>query len=218
MKIESNKFKTVYKTLLNNYGSQHWWPTTTNNKTFEIIIGAILTQNTSWKNVEKAIRNLKENNLVSVDGIKKVNIKRLAKLITPAGYYNQKAVRLKIVAGFFGTNQNFGDATDVNRMRAELLNVKGIGPETADSILLYAFEKPRFVVDSYTKRIFSRIGLCKENIGYDKLQKMFHKNLGFNPQMFNEYHALIVEHAKQYCAKKPKCNVCFLKKSCKRNV
>ncbi len=210
-----NKLQEVYQKLLSVYGKQGWWPTTTSNKQFEIIIGAILTQNTAWKNVEKAVRKLKENNLISIDGIKKVDIKRLARLITPAGYYNQKAQRLKIVAGFFGANRSFGKQQDIQKMREELLNIKGIGPETADSILLYAFNKPSFVVDAYTKRIFSRTGICEEDIKYDALQRMFHKNLDINPQMFNEYHALIVEHAKRYCSKKPGCQNCVLLDFCK---
>lgn len=213
--MAQNNLQNIYEKLLAVYGKQHWWPTTTNNKTFEIIIGAILTQNTSWGNVERAILNLGNAGLVSVDRILKTPTKRLAHLIRPAGYYNQKAERLKIVADFFNKNRNFGKLQDIQKMREELLNVKGIGPETADSILLYAFNKPSFVIDAYTRRIFSRIGICEEHISYDSLQGMFHKNLDINPQMFNEYHALIVEHAKRYCSKKPGCRNCVLLDFCK---
>ena len=170
--------------------------------------GKILTQNTSWKNVEKAIFNLNKEKLVDIKKIKKINLKKLASLIRPSGYYNQKAEKLKIAAKFFSKNKA--------PTREELLDVKGIGPETADSILLYAFKKPYFVVDAYTKRIFSRIGICRQDIKYDELQLFFHKNLQKDAKLFNEYHALIVELGKQFCTKKPKCKDCIIKNHCKR--
>ncbi len=218
-----NQIKKIYSVLYKTFGPQGWWPTTPKNKLhpkhhgkvpkndkqkFEIIIGAILTQNTSWKNVEKAIFNLNKAKLVDIDKIKKVNIKKLASLIKPSGYYNQKAEKLKIAAEFFSKNKSIS--------RHELLAVKGIGPETADSILLYAFQNPSFVIDAYTKRIFSRIGLCKPNIKYNELQEIFHQNLSKNTKLFNEYHALIVELGKQFCTKTPKCSNCPIKDSCKK--
>jgi endonuclease-3 related protein len=218
-----NQIKKIYSTLYKTFGPQGWWPTTPKNQLhpkhngiipkntkqmFEIIIGAILTQNTSWKNVEKAIFNLNREKLVDINKIKKINLKKLASLIKPSGYYNQKAEKLKIAAQFFSKNKN--------PTRDELLAVKGIGPETADSILLYAFKKPYFVIDAYTKRIFSRLGLCDGKCSYNELQELFYKNLPKKTKLFNEYHALIVELGKQFCTTKPKCKECILKNSCKK--
>ncbi len=214
LKMPKNRIQQVYGKLLEMHGKQHWWPVTTRNKTFEIIIGAILTQNTSWKNVEKAISNLRKEGIISVSGIKNTSLKKLAELIKPAGYYNQKAERLKIAAEFFEKNKNFRERKDVEKMREELLAVKGIGPETADSLLVYAFNKPSFVVDLYTKRIFSRLGVCNFSINYEELQKIFHENLEVKSELFNEYHALLVEHAKRCCTAKPRCEECFLRRDC----
>ncbi len=201
-----NQIKKIYSILYKKFGPQGWWPTSTKNKQFEVIIGAILTQNTSWKNVEKAIFNLNKEKLIDINKIKKVNLKKLASLIRPSGYYNQKAERLKIIAKFCSKNKS--------PAREELLAVKGVGPETADSILLYAFKKPFFVVDTYTKRVFSRIGLCKPDIKYEELQEIFHKSLNKNTKLFNEYHALIVELGKQFCTKQPKCKNCPIRNYC----
>jgi len=218
-----NQIKEIYSILLKEFSPQGWWPTTLENELhpkhhgiaprnekerFEIIIGAILTQNTSWKNVEKAIFNLNKEKLIDIKKIKSINQKKLASLIRPSGYYNQKAEKLKIAANFFLKNKN--------PSREQLLDVKGIGPETADSILLYAFQKPFFVVDAYTKRIFSRIGLCNPNIKYNELQEIFHKSLSKNTKIFNQYHALIVELAKQFCTTKPKCKTCPIESYCKK--
>lgn len=219
-----NKLEQIYNILLDVYGSQKWWPTTLEGELhpsyhgkkiderqrFEIIAGAILTQNTAWKNVEKAIFNLNKNKLIDIDKIIKTSQKKLAELIKSAGYYNQKAERLKIVANFMKKHEN--------PTREQLLNVKGIGPETADSMLLYAFNKPFFVVDAYTKRIFSRIGLCDENAAYDELQELFHKNLKKDAKLFNEYHALLVELGKNCCKKKSDCANCPIKKLCKASA
>lgn len=235
----------IYKILYREFGPQKWWPTTlegnlhptyhgkkiSKKQRFEIIIGAILTQNTSWKNVEKAILNLNKNNLLDIDQIKKINKKRLATLIKPSGYYNQKAERLKLAAEFFskyiscrgGTRGKFS-SKGRNRIkickanfyptREQLLAVKGIGPETADSILLYAFNKPIFVIDAYTKRIFSRIGICKNTCSYTELQEIFHTKLPKKAKLFNEYHALLVELGKQFCTKNPNCTKCPITKLC----
>lgn len=207
----------VYNRLYREFGPQNWWPVTTKNKQFEIIIGAILTQNTSWKNVEKAIKNLKENNLITPTKIAKTNKKSLAKLIKPSGYYNQKADRLKIISNFILKNKNL-EKQSIKTIRNKLLQVKGIGPETADSILLYAFNKPSFVIDAYTKRIFSRIGLCNKKINYYKLQNKFHKNLPKQTKLYNEFHALIVELAKTNCTKIPNCIDCPITKICKKSL
>jgi len=199
-----NKIIKIYNRLLKSFGKQHWWPIVSKNKQFEIIIGAILTQNTSWKNVEKAINNLKKNNLISINKILKINVKKLAFLIKSSGYYNQKAERLKIIADFLKNNKN--------PTRDELLNIKGIGPETADSILLYAFNKPVFVIDAYTKRIMKKLGYKQEE--YNKLQKLFENNLPKKYRLFNEYHALLVELGKNYCRKQPVCKECPVKDLC----
>ena len=199
-----NKLYSIYKELLRKYGKQNWWPTTTKNKQFEICVGAILTQNTSWKNVEKAIKNLVKNKALNKEKIKKLPAKKLAKLIRSSGYHNQKAKKLKEFVNF-----------NKKPTRENLLEIWGLGPETVDSILLYSYNKPVFVIDAYTKRIFSRIGLCDEKTTYHELQELFHNNLPKKAKLYNEYHALIVEHAKQHCTKtKPKCGTCPLRKQC----
>ena len=205
-----NKIQQIYNILHKEFGPQKWWPAKTKNKQFEIIIGAILTQNTAWKNVEKAISNLEKAKLISINRIKSTNKNKLAKLIKPSGYYNQKAERLKIIANFFSKNKK--------PTRDELLEVKGIGPETADSILLYAFNIPVFVIDAYTKRIFSRIGMCKNKCEYQELQEIFHKSLPKSSRLFNEYHALLVELAKRNCTKSPDCKSCPISKFCEKLI
>ena len=210
----------VYKQLLSKFGPQGWWPLTikgnhskhhvgkpkTTNHQFEIIIGAILTQNTNWKNVEKALYSLSKNNLIDVNKIKKIKKEKLAELIKSAGYYNQKAERLILISEFISKNPS--------PTREQLLNVKGIGPETADSILLYAYNKPFFVIDAYTKRIFQRLGHKADN--YEEWQKLFTNNLPKDTQLFNEYHALLVELGKNHCKNKPVCNKCPVKGMCKK--
>jgi endonuclease-3 related protein len=204
-----NKIEQIYHKLLEMYGPQGWWPLTVDGfhskhymgkpksfkHRFEIIVGAICTQNTNWKNVEKALYNLSKNKLLDIDKIRKADVSKLGDLIRPAGYYNQKAERLKIIAEFFSKNKD--------PSREELLAVKGIGPETADSILLYAFEKLSFVVDAYTRRIFSNLGLIQIEDSYDSIKHIFENNLPKDLEMYKEYHALIVEHAKRYYRKKP---------------
>jgi endonuclease-3 related protein len=231
-----NNIHRIYTLLIDELGPQRWWPTTlkseihptyhgkkplTEKQLFEICIGAILTQNTSWKNVEKAITNLNKNNLVDINKIKSVNERKLASLIKSSGYYNQKAKKLKHLSNFLIKNCNGNIKRffnkDITLLRKELLSIKGVGPETADSIILYAAEKPVFVIDAYTKRIFSRLGFCKADVSYDELQNLFHKNLKKNHKLFNEYHALIVELGKNYCRKKPLCSECILTKLCKNN-
>jgi endonuclease-3 related protein len=211
--------KTIYKKLLASYGKQGWWPVTNTSKEkkqLEIIIGAILTQNTSWKNVEKAIIKLNKNKLIDIDKILKINNKKLAEIIKSSGYYNQKAERLRIICKFLKENPiKQLERLSSKELREKLLNIKGIGKETADSIILYAFNKKSFVVDAYTKRIFNRTGKIKTK-DYDEIKNIFEKQIKkINEQ--KEYHALIVEHAKNYCKKKPLCKECFLK-DCKRII
>ena len=203
--------KNVFDKLLNVYGPQHWWPGET---PFEVIVGAVLTQNTNWTNVEKAIANLKRESLLSPEHLKNIEDAKLAELIRPSGYFNIKASRLKSFISFLFENFE-GDldrmfALDLKLLRLRLLEVKGIGPETADSILLYAGNYPVFVVDAYTKRIFSRIGLIQTEHTYHQVQEFFMENLENVRQLFNEYHALIVRHAKEHCRTKPLCDGCPL--------
>ncbi|PMP76989.1 MAG: endonuclease [Sulfurihydrogenibium sp.] len=196
----------VYKKLLDIYGFQKWWPVHENqDKVVEIVVGAVLTQNTSWKNVEKSLENLISYGCLSFECIKNIDIEILKKLIKPSGFYNQKAKTLKLLANLFLEKKEI--------TRQELLAVKGVGPETADSILLYAFDKPFFVVDKYTKRLFYRLGFTPENISYEELQRFITDNIPKDVEIYKEFHALIVKHCKDICTKTPKCENCFL--SCK---
>ena len=178
----------IYHKLYERYGPQHWWP---GDSREEIIIGAILTQNTNWKNVEKAIANLKRNKLIDFSKITKTKHEKLAILIKSSGYHTQKAKKLKLTAEFFLRIGNRVPA------RQDLLNIWGIGPETADSILLYAYNQPEFVVDTYTKRIFSQLKLIKETAKYHEIKEFFESNLEKDAKLFNEYHALIVMAGKE---------------------
>jgi len=222
-----SKLQKIYDVLLEEFGPQGWWPVTKEGKLvprydsgpkngkqqFEVVVGAILTQNTSWANVEKAIFNLNKAKLIDAEKLLETDEKKLASLIKPAGYYNQKAKKLKNVAVFFAANKDIFKLK-VPLMREKLLAVNGIGPETADSIILYAANKPIFLIDAYTKRIMFRLGFCKEDVKYDELQKLFMNNLPKDAKIFNEYHALLVEHAKIYCRKKPNCIDCILRRNC----
>ena len=201
----------IYQRLYKVYGPQHWWPGETK---FEIIVGAILTQNTNWQNVEKAIANLKREQCLNPEALKNVKISRLAALIRPSGYFNIKAKRLKNFINFLFQEYN-GNLSRMSReatgiLRQKLLAVNGIGPETADSILLYAFDKPVFVVDAYTKRIFSRHHIVDAGDDYHSVQRVFTEALPADIPMYNEYHALIVRLAKDFCKTKPECAQCPL--------
>ena len=194
------------------FGPQHWWP---GESPFEIAVGAILTQNTNWGNVEKAIENLKRDKALNTKSIHGMRIHRLASLIKPAGYFNVKSKRLKAFMDFLmneyhGSMQRMGDE-ETQTLRMNLLRVHGIGPETADSILLYALEKPLFVIDAYTKRFLSRHGIMEHEKPYEEFQKLFHSSLKRDVKLFNEYHALFVRLGKTYCRKKPICEGCPLK-------
>ncbi len=207
------KLLGIYKTLYGHFGPQNWWPGDT---PFEVCVGAILTQNTAWQNVEKAIVNLKKEKILNPHKINRLPAKKLAKLITPAGYFNIKAKRLKNFISFLCERYD-GEVSNMfsngsGNLRNHLLSVNGIGPETADSILLYAGNVPIFVVDAYTKRILSRHNLITDGIDYHSLQKLFMENLPENVDLFNEYHALIVRVGKEFCNKKPHCEECPLNK------
>lgn len=206
----------IFDILHAAYGPRHWWPADT---PFEVCVGAILTQNTNWGNVEKAIANLKREGLLSPEALRDVPADSLAEAIRPAGYYNLKSLRLKDFVGYLwerhGGSLERMFAGDWRELREELLGVRGIGPETADSILLYAGGKPTFVVDAYTKRLFTALGILNESAGYEEVRNLFMANLSPDVRLFNEYHALIVEHGKHHCRKRPLCAGCGLHLFCR---
>ena len=200
-----------------HYGPQHWWPA---EEPFEVMVGAILTQSAAWGNVEKAIANLKAAGALSPGGIRQLPLAGLAEIIRPSGYFNAKAHKLKSLAQWLA--ENCGDdlgqlfATDTGSLRQQLLSVHGIGPETADSIILYAAGKPVFVIDAYTRRIMGRIGLLPAGSGYGSYQALFMDNLPKDARLFNEYHALLVCLAKDVCRRRPVCTKCCLNEICSR--
>ncbi len=203
----------MFNLLLEHYGPRNWWPAETE---LEMMVGAILTQNTNWKNVEKAIENLKKTNLISLKALSSVTISELAQEIRPAGYYNIKAKRLKNLINFIDQHYNGNMSKlledETQALRQGLLSVNGIGPETADSILLYAANRPIFVIDAYTHRILNRHGMTEDQSTYQELQEQFMDNLSEDSSLFNEFHALIVEAGKDFCRKKPLCEGCPLEK------
>ncbi|MDA8387752.1 MAG: hypothetical protein M0Z58_03670 [Nitrospiraceae bacterium] len=208
------RLREIYTRLLDAFGPQHWWPGET---PLEVAIGAVLTQNTNWGNVERAIRNLKMANALSGPAIDRMSNERLAELVRPSGYFNVKAARLKAFVSFL-MNGYRGDFNRMKcagtaRLREKLLAVNGIGPETADSILLYALEKPVFVIDAYTKRILARhkIVSLSEDWDYPRLQGLFHQCLEPDVDLYNEYHALLVRAGKTFCRPRaPLCRTCPL--------
>jgi endonuclease-3 related protein len=207
------QFRTVYNRLYRAYGPQHWWPGDT---PFEIMVGAILTQNTAWSNVEKAIANLVAKDKLYPQAIVNARHDQLAGWLRPSGYFNIKAERLKsfcrwyLEAGEHAALVRLATGT----LRAALLDVKGIGPETADDMLLYAFERPVFVIDAYTRRLFTRLGRFAGDEGYEHLRAEFERALGPDVALYNEYHALIVRHAKTVCRVRPDCGQCVLAQYC----
>jgi endonuclease-3 related protein len=211
--MATNKILLIYKTLHEAFGPQHWWPGDT---PFEIAVGAILTQNTNWGNVEKAINNLKAAKALSAKRLHNMPGNILAGLIRPAGYFNVKAKRLKAFISFLTENYRGSVEKmrneDLHTLRERLLAVHGIGPETADSILLYAVEKPIFVIDAYTKRVLSRHKIMGHFESYDRFQSLFHESLPGDVRFFNEFHALFVKVGKMYCRTKPLCRICPLRR------
>ncbi|MDO9043069.1 MAG: endonuclease III domain-containing protein [Desulfocapsaceae bacterium] len=213
-KKTENKFKEIYTLLSQYFGPQGWWP---GDSPLEIMVGAVLTQNTNWENVRKAITNLQETGCLSFSALSALSVEELAQLIKPSGYFNIKAQRLKNLLQMI-TERYEGKLElllndDLATGREALLSVKGIGPETADSILLYAANHPIFVVDAYTHRIFSRHHLVPEESDYHSLQEAFHDKLPAQSALYNEYHALIVAVGKDYCRKNnPRCVQCPLQK------
>jgi len=203
----------IYRALFGRWGPQHWWPGDT---PLEISVGAVLTQNTNWRNVEKAIANLKKNRALNVRALEQAPAGKLAEWIRPAGYFNVKAKRLK---AFIGTVRETSGYTmsrmagiETGELRRILLETSGIGPETADSILLYAFERPVFVVDAYTRRMLTRHHWIAQNASYADIAELFTDALPNKTQLFNEYHALIVKLGKEHCKKNARCEGCPLEK------
>jgi endonuclease-3 related protein len=207
----SDKLKQIYKLLLKAYGPQKWWPA---ESSLEVMVGAVLTQNTNWQGVEKAIANLKRVNLLDPHKLKAIPTEELSRLIKPAGYFNLKARRLKNLIGMvveaYGGDLAAMGQTETAQLRQELLLVNGVGPETADSILLYAFHRPIFVVDTYTYRVTNRHALVEEEVNYQALQDFFMQHLPLDVDMFNEYHALLVKVGKLHCKRKAHCQGCPL--------
>jgi endonuclease-3 related protein len=208
----ARRLRSLYRALLRRFGPQRWWPARTQ---FEVIVGAILTQNTAWTNVRRAVAALRAERLLSPARIHAATPQRLARLVRPSGYYNIKADRLKLFARFlaarYGGSLRRMFRTEWSRLRAELLEVPGIGEETADSILLYAGNRPSFVVDAYTRRVLTRHGLIQGRATYGQIQRLFTDHLPADPALFNEYHALLVAVGKEYCRAVPRCERCPLR-------
>jgi len=211
----SQALLNIYHRLMAGYGPQYWWPA---QEPFEIIVGAILTQSAAWRNVEKAIANLKAAKALSPEALRRLGLSEVAALIYPCGYYNAKALKLKSLASWLGKyyddnlNKLFIGNTD--HLRQQLLSIHGIGQETADSIILYAAHKPVFVIDAYTRRVINRIGLAPASNSYIAYQTFFMDNLPNDAELFNEYHALLVCLAKDVCRSRPLCQQCCLNSIC----
>ena len=208
----AGKLMKMYDAMLQELGESGWWP---GESPLEIMLGAVLTQNTAWGNVEKAIDNLKKAGLLDLEALFEISLEDLAELIRPAGYFRVKAGRIKAllawIKDFAGGEIESLSSHDTWALREELLGVKGVGPETADAILLYALDRPSFVADEYTRRILSRHGMVPEEAGYDELRDFFMDALPEEVTLFNEYHALIVRVGKQWCTRrKPDCKNCPL--------
>lgn len=205
----------VYRRLFSTYGPQHWWPAET---AFEMVVGAILTQSAAWANVEKALHNLRTAGALSPAALHSLDVQEIARLIRPSGYYNTKARKLKAFAEMLASRFR-GDldallALPEATLRSLLLSTYGVGPETADSILLYAAGRPVFVIDAYTRRVFSRLGIRPKEDTYHDWQTLFIASLEPDAALFNEYHALIVRLAKDVCRKRPSCHLCPLLDDC----
>jgi endonuclease-3 related protein len=215
----AERLNDIFNRLAEHFGPLHWWPAET---PFEVVVGAILTQNTAWRNVELAIAALKEAGVLSAGGLLDVGREKLEELIRPAGFFRQKAERLQLFAAYL--QQHYGGelakllAGPLEQIRVELLTLKGIGPETADSILLYAGDRPSFVVDAYTRRLLTRLGLLRGDEKYDEIRALFMDHLPHSSELFNEFHALIVEECKTYCRVKPLCGACPLRTVCARSL
>lgn len=213
--MEDRLLMTVYQRWLASNGPQHWWPA---QSPFEVVVGAVLTQNTAWTNVERAIANLRAANVLDPRALWAMPHDRLAELIRPAGYFNVKASRLRHAVEWVldaGHGSLAGLAPwDTDALRSTLLAVHGIGPETADSILLYALNRPVFVIDAYTRRIFGRIGAIDPKSRYETLRHHFETRIPRDVSLYNDYHAQVVLHAKHWCRVRPVCIHCVLRDCC----
>ncbi|MDR2899180.1 MAG: endonuclease [Clostridiales bacterium] len=209
-----NVLMDIYKKLFDRYGDLSWWPAET---PYEVMVGAVLTQNTVWDNVEKAMANFGGN--LSPEAVRDMDLDELKKIIYPAGFYNQKAVYLKGLTAWY-EKYNYDAETVKNepfvKLRKELLDVKGVGPETADSILLYAFNLPAFVIDAYTNRMCDRFNV-KAGRGYSAVKSYFEDNIPVSVAIYNRFHAMIVVNAKEHCRKKAACSGCPLEGDCAKN-
>lgn len=212
-----NPWLLPYRLLLAHFGPQHWWPGET---PFEVMVGAVLTQNTAWANVEQAIANLRAAGALSCRAILDMPEAELAQELRPAGYFNVKAKRLRSLCAFLKERgvadfpERLREQGDLPALRRALLAVHGVGEETADSILLYALGLPIFVVDAYTRRSFGRLGLLQGGESYSEIQALFHCHLPRETDLYNEYHALVVQHGKAFCRPRPRCPLCPLKRIC----
>ena len=231
-KISALTLNRLYKLMLDSYGRRGWWPLMdaetlesrysgkddlSRDEQFEIALGAILTQNVAWKNVEKALVILKTDGILHPETLHPLEHDFIAERIRSTGYYNQKTIKIKRFLDWFASEGYSFDrlkAMEVKDARDILLSIKGVGPETADSMLLYSLLKKTFVVDAYTKRILAHLGIMPEGAGYDEVQRLFHEKFEGTVEDYRQYHALFVEHAKVHCTKKPSCESCFLKKHC----
>ena len=204
--------KSLYNKLLKFFGPQRWWPVKgkKSNAKLEICLGAILTQNTSWKNVEKALNNLRKNGLLNLEKLVEISEIKLRAIIRPSGFFKQKAKYVKFFVKYVDKHQDLDKLFEkpLGALRKELLEISGIGEETADSILLYAAGKPIFVVDAYTKRIFSRLGIIKNKASYENIQRLVHQSIKPNVKIYQEFHALLVALGKSFCKRKSLCNKC----------
>jgi len=215
--VVQQRIERLFRSLAGYYGPLHWWPA---DSPWEVVLGAILTQNTAWRNVEQAIAALKATISLTPEALLQLPLGQLEALIRPAGFFRQKAERLQLFARYLverhgGSLATLLDGT-LEAVRAELLTLKGVGPETADSILLYAGGRPSFVIDAYTRRLLGRLGLLTGGESYAEIRHLFMSRLPADADLFNEYHALIVEHCKQFCRKRPLCDTCPLRVDCPR--
>ncbi len=206
------KLLNLYHLLKTQHGTLRWWPADT---PFEVALGAILTQATAWRNVEKAIGNLKAADVFTPEQIHAISQDELEELLRPSGYYKMKTKKVRAyVEHIMKRPMQVMFKQDVPELRDELLSIYGVGPETADSIILYAAEKPSFVVDTYTYRLISRLGWVEGNFHYERLRALFMDNLSHDVDLFNEYHALIVRHGARVCKKTPQCDACNMQTNC----
>lgn len=210
---KKNHYQRIYDILNLHYGPQYWWPADT---PFEVMIGAVLVQNTAWKNASAAISRLREAGLMTPSVIHEISTDELAGYIVSSGYFNIKAMRLQALCQWLVEKNDIDKLKKLplKTLRRELLGIHGIGPETADDILLYALDKAVFVIDAYTRRLFSRLGLLQHDDSYEDLRRCFEQALDEDVEVFKQYHALIVAHAKDICRKQPLCERCCLAEQC----